>query len=37
MQPKAMIVALIERDDIGGLAKDIDLLKDLHVSAEKHT
>ena len=32
MQPKAMIVALSERNDIGGLAKDIDLLKDLHAT-----
>ena len=45
MQPKAikgwllpssratMIVTLIERDNIGGLAREIDLLKDLHVPA----
>ena len=25
-----MIVTLIERDNIGGLAREIDLLKDLH-------
>ena len=28
-----MIITLIERDNIGGLAKEIDLLKDLHVLA----
>ena len=26
-----VIVALIERDNIGGLAKEIDLVEDLHV------